>query len=741
MSTTHRTYETTPLGSLPSSDAIESRTPGLTANAPAIDANLICSGVEQLPGPIYAKDKDRRYVFANEACLRLFGRPRSEVIGATDQELFEEAEDYGTSDDMLLSTGCAHTYETSVPLPNGRQRHILVSKRLTAGRDLIVGQMTDITSRNKREIALNAARKLAEDAGREARNTLDLLHEATVGSVQGIIVLGRQNIEFCNARARELNGVPESILGVGKPWIEFFDYQMERGDFGEGREAQEFYDALLENFEKREVMQIESNAGDGIVIRADRVPNALGGLTLTLTDITEIKKRERELEEARNLALSAERAKSEFLANMSHEIRTPMNGVMGMAELLMGGELSAKQKMFAEMILKSGASLLTIINDILDFSKIDAGQLELVPAPFNLAEAIEDVAALMSTKAAEKDLELIVRVDPDLPSTFLGDVGRIRQIITNLVGNAVKFTQTGHVFVNVSGTLLEDRRSCVQFRIEDTGEGIPDHKCQSIFDKFQQADNSATRQHEGTGLGLSIASSLVELMGGEIGVESREGAGSTFWFTVNLPVEGQAKPKARVPGDVTGARVLIIDDNGVNRSILSEQMEAWRFEHAQLESGELGLALLRQAAHQGLKIDLLILDYQMPKMGGAEVLREIRSDPLISATPVILLTSVDTADMRSVLGALEPQATLIKPARSSALLTRSSTSSPRHEARQRKSTRPRSRHWRSRSPFAVLASLAGNGKRKARTAQLGWPPRLIRRPATGSISWWPKTMK
>ena len=216
----------------------------------------------------------------------------------------------------------------------------------------------------------------------------------------------------------------------------------------------------------------------------------------------------------------ADRAKSEFLANMSHEIRTPMNGVMGMAELLVKTELNEKQKTFADIIMKSGASLLTIINDILDFSKIDAGQMELDPAPFNLAEAIEDVATLVSSKVAEKDLELAVRVAPDLPSMFVGDVGRLRQIVTNLLGNAVKFTEEGHVFVDVNGEKTDNDGMRLKFAIEDTGIGIPQEKCDRIFEKFSQVDGTATRKHEGTGLGLAISSSLVHLMGGEISVTS-----------------------------------------------------------------------------------------------------------------------------------------------------------------------------------------------------------------------------
>ncbi|RVA09990.1 response regulator [Mesorhizobium sp. M7A.F.Ca.US.002.01.1.1] len=366
-------------------------------------------------------------------------------------------------------------------------------------------------------------------------------------------------------------------------------------------------------------------------------------------------------------AEAADRAKSEFLANMSHEIRTPMNGVLGMAELLAKTDLTPRQKTFTDVIVKSGNALLTIINDILDFSKINAGQLTLDPAPFRLSEAVEDVATLVSARVAEKNLELIVRVDPRLPAHVVGDAGRFRQIITNLLGNAVKFTEKGHVLIDVGGEIVNDVVQ-LKIRVEDTGIGIPAEKLQNVFEKFAQVDGSSPRRHEGTGLGLAIAARLVDLMAGKIGVESEIGRGSVFWFAVPLPAHQAAARDEIVPVDVTGARVLVIDDNPVNREILLEQLRSWSFDCAAAESGAVGLAFLDRAFQLGAAVDCIILDYQMPGMNGADVARAIASDSRLSSIPVVLLTSVDQVDFGKMIIDFGIAAHLTKPARSAVLL-------------------------------------------------------------------------
>ena len=313
--------------------------------------------------------------------------------------------------------------------------------------------------------------------------------------------------------------------------------------------------------------------------------------------IKRLQAKTREIDAALTKAKLGDKAKSEFLATMSHEIRTPMNGVLGMAELLTRTELDTRQRTFTDVILKSGNALLEIINDILDFSKIDAGQLTLSPKPFNLVDTTEAVATLMSSRVVEKDIELVVRIAPGLPDKLIGDPGRIRQILTNLVGNAVKFTEHGHVMVDINWRKVDPvndaDRLAISIAVQDTGIGIPADKQDAIFEKFSQVDGSSTRKHEGTGLGLAIATRLVEMMGGKIELESEVGVGSTFSFTVEMDVDGQSSSTLDAPSDLLpGRRVLVVDDNAINRMILTEQIRDWGFDCVAVEGGEIGLDLL-----------------------------------------------------------------------------------------------------------------------------------------------------
>jgi two-component system sensor histidine kinase/response regulator len=339
-------------------------------------------------------------------------------------------------------------------------------------------------------------------------------------------------------------------------------------------------------------------------------------------------------------ALVASEAKSAFLANMSHEIRTPMNGVIGMAELLLETPLSASQRDYGETILHSARALLTLINDILDFSKIEAGKLELEHTEFDLRETLEEVTRLIAIQAHAKDLEVTANVEPAVPEFVRGDPARVRQILLNLCGNAVKFTQRGEVAVSVKVLDSDPAGATVLFEVRDTGIGIPEERLDALFRPFSQVDASTTRRFGGTGLGLSIVKQLVELMGGQVGVDSREGAGSNFWFTAQLDVATCPQRMRRPPPAVLqGQRVLVVDDNATNRRVLAGQLHRCGIEAVCVDSADEAMRAMTQTDRSGRAFQIALLDHQMPGCDGAELGQRINADARLRQTRLILLTS------------------------------------------------------------------------------------------------------
>ncbi|ARM13449.1 MULTISPECIES: response regulator [Rhizobium] len=622
--------------------------------------------LRSLPIGVLILDNDHRILYVNDEFYSIWELPREDRFdGRPFIDVIRRNHELGRYDGTRtpeeLYAFRKHLFEAAEPQPievgwAGGKSVIFDSRRISNDRILLT--YADISAVREREKEIHETRAALERVG-------EMMRDATHAMSQGLAIVQDGIIKMSNEAMADILQIPPHYIEAGQGWLGMFEFCAARGDFHDA--AADILEGWRANIAARQPISTVFHVGGERWVNMDATVSTGQHWVALFTDVTELKSREEELRELLSRAEAADRAKSEFLANMSHEIRTPMNGVLGMAELLAKTNLDTRQKTFIDIIVKSGNALLTIINDILDFSKIDAGQMKLRKAAFDITEAVEDVATLLSSHAAEKNIELLVRAAPDLPAAVIGDAGRFRQIVTNLVGNAVKFTERGHVFVDVGFETVAGGEIMASIRIEDTGIGIPEEKLESVFDKFSQVDASSTRRHEGTGLGLAITAGLVDLFGGYIKAESQWGKGSVF--TVNLPfavAAARLEPKP-LPINVQGARILVVDDNEVNRRILTEQLSLWGFDGVAAEGGGTGLAILEAAADLGVTVDAVILDYHMPDMNGADVARRLRADPRFVELPIIFLTSMDISGTEKEFAALNGQAHLMKPARANVL--------------------------------------------------------------------------
>jgi two-component system sensor histidine kinase/response regulator len=597
----------------------------------------------------------------DEVMLRLYGLERNQFSGtfyAWQTAIHSEDRDRVTRKiEEILKSGGELDSTFRINRPNREVRHIRIHgvvHRDPAGAALrMVGTNWDITERVAAEEALQFSRDRFELAAR--------------GAVDGIwdwnVVTGE---DYFSSRFCELLGYKKNELPARIATWESLLHPSDREHSAK---------CIREHFEWRVPFDVEyrlrTKAGVYRWFRAcgqakwdaNGKPIRMAG---SLTDITDRKAAEAELIAARDAATQASRSKSEFLANMSHEIRTPMNGIMGMTQLALDTQLTTEQREYLDTVNSSADSLLRIINDILDFSKIEAGKLELELQSFSLRESLGDAMKTLGFRAHEKNLELVWDTPSDVPDELIGDLGRLRQVLVNLVGNAIKFTETGEVGVSVELVTQNERSAVLRFSVSDTGIGIPQDKQTLIFEAFAQADASTTRVYGGTGLGLSISRQIVKLMGGDISIRSEPGQGSTFHFTIELALSEKKMP-IECEFALDGIHVLVVDDNATNRRILEHLLRSWNMQPTLVDSGRAAMEAMRSAKQNGQPFPLVLTDCHMPHMDGFMFVEEFRKCPDLWCAAIVMLTSGDLRDAFDRCHQLKIAATLLKPIKQSEL--------------------------------------------------------------------------
>ncbi|MCC9599062.1 PAS domain-containing protein [Stieleria sp. JC731] len=625
------------------------------------ERNLLSILLETVPDSIYFKDTESRFIRLSRSCAAKLGlKDAREAIGKSDADFFgrDHAKEALADERRILETGemIQGKIERETYLDRDDTWCSTTKAPLVDSFGQVVGTVgisRDVSEQIRAEQELSRERDLLKTI---INNVPDLIY---VKDRAGRFVTANESLV-------SLLGLESTDQIIGKSDYDFSPAELACNYVTDDQNVMRTGKALFDREESH-----QGSDGQPRWLLTTKVPlrdseGTVVGVVGIGHDITERKKFEKEIVQAKEVADKANRAKSDFLANMSHEIRTPMNAIIGMTDLLLDTRLDATQRSFLSMVQESGEALLSIINDILDFSKIEAGKLEIEPQTFDLRESIGDTMKTLGLKAHAKGIELAFRVEPAIPRYVVGDAGRIRQILVNLVGNAIKFTEQGEVFVDAKAKQVTDQELVLSVKVQDTGVGIPAERCEAIFREFEQADTSVTRRFGGTGLGLAISTRLVNLMGGAIEVDSEVGRGSTFQFDLHLGVSADAEATASQGlVQVGGTKVLVVDDNATNRAILKEMFSNWGMNPIVAESGKVALALLREAERSDQPCKLIVTDIHMPEMSGYDLVQQIRQDASVAETPVIILTSAGRQGDHARNIELEIAERLLKPVKQS----------------------------------------------------------------------------